>query len=174
MNPVRRRRLLLVGLLFAAALVAGGLVVFALQQNMTYLYSPSQVDAGEAPVDGRFRLGGVVLEDSVQRDTGTLKVRFTTTDRIHDTPVAYEGILPDLFAEGTSVIATGRMVDGVFVAEEVLAKHDETYMPKEVADSIAAAQQARAEAETATPAAAPDAAEAAAPAGEEPAAGGAY
>jgi cytochrome c-type biogenesis protein CcmE len=173
MNPVRRRRLLLVGLLFAAALVAGGLVVFALQQNMTYLYSPSQVDAGEAPVDGRFRLGGVVLEDSVARETGTLKVRFTTTDRIHDTPVAYEGILPDLFAEGTSVIATGRMVDGVFVAEEVLAKHDETYMPKEVADSIAAAQQARAEAEAAAPDAA-GATEPAEPASAEPAAGGAY
>lgn len=139
MNPVRRRRLLLVGALVAAAAVAVTLVTLALQSNLTYLYTPSQVLAGESKGE-RFRLGGEVCHASLKRTSGTLKVSFDVTDRDHFIPVRYEGILPDLFREGQSIIATGAMdEDGHFVATQILAKHDETYMPKEVADAMAAA-----------------------------------
>jgi cytochrome c-type biogenesis protein CcmE len=114
--------------------------VFALQQNMTYLYSPSEVEAGNAPMHARFRLGGVVKEGSIRRVPGTLTTDFTVTDRFHDMRVQYTGILPDLFREGQSVITTGHLRSGEFDANEVLAKHDETYMPKEVADAIAKAK----------------------------------
>lgn len=139
MNPVRKRRLWLVVLLLIAAGVAGTMIVFSLQQNLTYLFTPSEAVAGTVPVDGPFRLGGVVKEDSVRRGEGTLVVEFLVTDRLHDWPVRYEGILPDLFREGQSVIARGRLDGDVFMADDVLAKHDETYMPKEVADKIAEA-----------------------------------
>jgi len=99
---------------------------------------------GSAPSGANFKLGGVVLERSIQRDSQTLRVDFTVTDRFHEIPVAYTGILPDLFREGQSIIATGRMEGGRFVAREVLAKHDETYMPKEVSDAIAKAKSASA------------------------------
>lgn len=140
MNPTRRRRLLLVLALLAAAGIAAVLVTLALQQNLTYLYTPTQVQAGEAG-SARFRLGGEVCAGSVERAPGTLKVRFDVTDRVNALPVRYEGILPDLFREGQSIVATGRMQDGDFVAEQILAKHDETYMPKEVADSMAEAMK---------------------------------
>ena len=139
MNPTRKRRLWLVLLLLAAAGIAGTLVAMALQQNLTYLHTPSEAVEGTVPQDAPFRLGGVVKEGSVRRGDGTLDVDFLVTDRLHDWPVHYEGILPDLFREGQSVIARGRLRDGIFVAEEVLAKHDETYMPAEVADKIAEA-----------------------------------
>ena len=139
MNPTRKRRLWLALLLLAAAGVAGTLVALALQQNLTYLHTPSEAVEGTVPKDGPFRLGGVVKEGSVRRGDGTLDVDFLVTDRLNDWPVHYEGILPDLFREGQSVIARGRLQGDVFVAEEVLAKHDETYMPKEVADKIAEA-----------------------------------
>lgn len=142
MNPTRKRRLIVTLLIIAAAAVAIGLTVFALQQNMTYLYSPSEVQAGKAPQTAKFRLGGVVKDGSVKRDGKSLKVDFTVTDRFHDMQVEYTGILPDLFREGQSVITEGRMHDGEFVADQVLAKHDETYMPKEVADAIQKAEVA--------------------------------
>jgi cytochrome c-type biogenesis protein CcmE len=140
MNPTRKRRLWMTGLLLLAAAVTATLLVFALQENVTYLHSPSEVRAGKVPEDARFRLGGVVLEDSVQRQPGSLQVRFVVTDRFQEFPVVYDGILPDMFREGTSVIATGRIEGEVLVADTVLAKHDEQYMPAEVADAIAAAK----------------------------------
>ncbi|MGH8028589.1 MAG: cytochrome c maturation protein CcmE [Arenimonas sp.] len=121
-----------------AAAVAGVLVTLALQENLTYLHTPTEVRTGTAPKDARFRLGGVVCEGSVHRRDGTLEVDFAVTDRVRGVPVSHTGILPDMFKEGTSVIATGRMRDGVFVADEVLAKHDETYVPREVAQAMAA------------------------------------
>ena len=141
MTPTRKRRLIVISLVLAAVAVAAGLTVLALQQNMTYLFSPSEVEAGHAPVDARFRLGGVVLEQSIKRSTDSLKVDFVVTDRFNEMPVEYTGILPDLFREGQSIVATGAMHGDRFVATEVLAKHDETYMPKEVADAIAKAKQ---------------------------------
>lgn len=131
MTPTRKRRLAVAGLILLAAGIAGTLVVFALQSNVTYLHTPSEVTAGKVPAS-TFRLGGVVTEASVQRAEGTLEVRFTVTDRVHTVPVRYSGILPDLFREGQSVVATGQMQDGEFHAREILAKHDETYMPPEV------------------------------------------
>lgn len=142
MNPTRKRRLVAISLIVAAVAIATALTVFALQQNMTYLYSPSEVAAGRAPVSTPFRLGGVVKEGSIRRVPDTLQTDFTVTDRFHDMRVQYIGILPDLFREGQSVITTGRMSEGHFAASEVLAKHDETYMPKEVADAIAKAKAA--------------------------------
>lgn len=160
MNPVRKQRLILAVLVLGAAGVATVLLTMALQQNMTYLHSPSDVVDGSAPADAMFRLGGVVKEGSVKRQTGTLKVRFEVTDRLEDVPVEFEGMLPDLFREAQSVIARGRMEQGVFRAEEVLAKHDESYMPPEVAEKIAEshakAAQAKAEAaQNASPSDAP-------------------
>jgi cytochrome c-type biogenesis protein CcmE len=137
MNPTRKRRLWFVVLFVLAAGAAGTLITLALQENLTYLHTPSEVRAGKAPGEARFRLGGVVCEGSVQRQTGTLDIRFAVTDRVRQVPVHYVGILPDMFREGTSIIATGRMNGGRFEAEQVLAKHDETYMPKEVADAMA-------------------------------------
>ena len=144
MTPTRKRRLIAVGLVLLAVGVAAALTVMALSQNMTYLFSPSEVLAGHAPAGASFRLGGVVLEHSMQRDPSSLKVTFTVTDRFHDMPVEYTGILPDLFREGQSIVATGRMDGNRFEAREVLAKHDENYMPKEVADAIAKAKAAQA------------------------------
>ena len=142
MTPTRKRRLIVISLVLAAVAIAGGLTVFALQQNMTYLFSPSEVRDGHAPTDARFRVGGVVEEQSIRRSSDSLKVDFIVTDRFQNIPVEYTGILPDLFREGQSVVATGAMQGGRFVATEVLAKHDETYMPKEVADAIAKAKAA--------------------------------
>ena len=147
MTPTRKRRLIAVALILAAVSIAATLTVMALSRNMTYLFSPSEVLSGSAPSGANFKLGGVVLERSIQRDSQTLRVDFTVTDRFHEIPVAYTGILPDLFREGQSIIATGRMEGGRFVAREVLAKHDETYMPKEVSDAIAKAKSASAHAQ---------------------------
>ena len=137
MNPTRKRRLALAGLLLLAAAGAGTFIVLALQENLSYLHTPTEVRTGKAPGSAPFRLGGVVCEGSVQRSEGTLDVRFAVTDRVRQVPVSHHGILPDMFKEGTSIVATGHMQDGVFVAEKVLAKHDETYMPKEVSDAMA-------------------------------------
>lgn len=157
MTPVRKQRLIVAGLVLVAGGIAATLVTLALQENMTYLHSPSETRAGTVPVSSAFRMGGVVKEGSVERTPGSLEVRFQITDRIADYPVRYNGILPDLFREGQSVIARGRLDGGQFVAEEVLAKHDETYMPPEVAEKIAeshakAAQVREREAAQQTPA----------------------
>jgi cytochrome c-type biogenesis protein CcmE len=139
MNPIRRRRLIWIGVLVLAAGLAASLVAMALQRNVAYLYTPSEVLRGEAGEQARFRLGGMVAEGSFERSPGSLEARFTVTDGDAVMPVAYTGILPDLFREKQAVIATGRMDGDRFVAEEVLAKHDETYMPKEVADKMGVA-----------------------------------
>jgi cytochrome c-type biogenesis protein CcmE len=153
MTPTRQRRLIVISLVLAAVAIAGALTVLALQQNMTYLFSPSEIEAGRAPAAARFRLGGVVLEKSIRRASDSLRVDFVVTDRFKEMPVEYTGILPDLFREGQSVVASGALQNGHFVATEVLAKHDETYMPKEVADAIAKAKQAHVDhADAATPA----------------------
>ena len=146
MNPIRRRRLLWVAALVAAAGIAATLVAMALQRNIAYLYTPNEVLSGAAGPEvasgqARFRLGGMVAEDSIKRVDGTLESHFTVTDGDALMAVTYTGILPDLFREKQAVIATGRMDGDRFVAEEVLAKHDETYMPKEVADKMGAAHQ---------------------------------
>ena len=137
MNPVRRRRLTTLLMALFALAIAGALVTLALQRNIKYLLTPTDVAAGQGGGSRPFRLGGVVCEGSVARVPGTLDVHFVVTDRVHQIPVHYTGILPDLFREGQSIIATGHMDGRAFRAEEVLAKHDETYMPKEVADAIA-------------------------------------
>ena len=146
MNPIRRRRLLWVVALVVAAAIAATLVAMALQRNVAYLYTPNEVISGEAGAEvksgqARFRLGGMVAEGSIDRVDGTLESHFTVTDGDALMPVTYTGILPDLFREKQAVIATGRMDGERFVAEEVLAKHDETYMQKEVADKMGVAHQ---------------------------------
>ncbi len=142
MNPVRKRRLVITLLILGAVAVATALSIFALQRNMTYLYSPSEVDAGKAPAAHPFRLGGIVKEGSVHRVPDTLTTEFVITDRFQSIPVTYTGILPDLFRVGQSTITTGSMVNGRFVATKVLAKHDATYMPPQVAQAIAKAKEA--------------------------------
>jgi len=136
MNPTRKKRMAFALLLLVAAGAAGTFLVLALQENLTYLHTPTEVKAGTVPNDARFRLGGVVCEGSVRRTDGSLDIRFAVTDRVHQVPVRYNRILPDMFREGTSIIATGKLQGKEFVASEVLAKHDETYMPKEVADAM--------------------------------------
>ena len=141
MNPTRRRRLLLVLLLVVASAVAVTLVALALQRNVAYLYTPAEVLRGDAGDHARFRLGGMVEKGSFKRENGSLVSHFRVTDGDAQLTVRYDKILPDLFREGQAVVATGAMQDGVFVAEDVLAKHDETYMPKEVADKMGKAHQ---------------------------------
>ena len=141
MNPTRKRRLMVVLLIVAAAALAITLLSMALQRNVAYLYTPSEVLRGEAGGKARFRLGGMVAEHSFKRATGSMEAHFVVDDGDARLPVVYTGILPDLFREKQAVIATGAMKGDVFVAEQVLAKHDETYMPKEVADKMGAAHQ---------------------------------
>jgi cytochrome c-type biogenesis protein CcmE len=143
MHPLRKRRLILICVGLLALFGASALALTALNQNLQHFYSPTDILAGSAPEDRRFRLGGLVEEGSVSRDPESLVVRFTVTDEFQTFPVAFNGILPDLFREGQSVVATGRLQDGVFHADEVLAKHDENYMPKEVAEAIARAKEAK-------------------------------
>ncbi len=136
MTP-RRQRMLGVGLVFAGVAFATVLAIQAFQENMLYFYSPTQVLAGEAPVGKSFRLGGLVVTGSLQREPGELEVQFTVTDNISSMQVFYAGVLPDLFKEGQGVIAHGVLEPGgSFRANEVLAKHDENYMPPEVAEML--------------------------------------
>ncbi len=129
----------LVGLLGIG--VAATLLTQALRANIAYSFSPSQIAAGEAPMDQLFRIAGMVEKSSLARHENDLTVQFNVTDTIKSTPVRYTGILPDLFKEGQGTVAKGRLhKDGIFYAEEVLAKHDETYMPPEAADAVKAAQ----------------------------------
>ncbi|HVI55787.1 MAG TPA: cytochrome c maturation protein CcmE [Luteibacter sp.] len=141
MNPTRKRRLAIVISVVVAAVVAIGLTVFALQRNMSYLFTPSQVQEGQATQYKSFRLGGMVKAGSIQRAADTLRVSFIVIDADGAMPVEYTGILPDLFRDNQSVIATGRMDGARFIASEVLAKHDENYMPKELKDAMAKAHQ---------------------------------
>ena len=132
----RNQRLLAVGLVIAGVGLGATFLLKAMNQNILYYYSPTQMEAGEAPQDRRFRVGGLVVDDSIVRKEGTMEVRFTLTDEAHVIPVVYSGILPDLFREGQGIIAHGRMDGSQFVADEILAKHDENYMPPEVAASL--------------------------------------
>jgi cytochrome c-type biogenesis protein CcmE len=146
LNPTRKRRLWLILAAVAAAAIATALVAMALQRNVAYLYTPNEVLGGKAGVgvasgEARFRLGGMVAEDSFKRAEGSMEAHFRVTDGDAELPVSYTGILPDLFREKQAVIATGRMRGGTFVAEQVLAKHDETYVPKEVADKMGLAHE---------------------------------
>ena len=141
MNPIRRRRLIWILALVAAAGIATALVATALQRNVAYLYTPSEVLRGEAGEQARFRLGGMVAENSFARADGSMDSQFRVTDGDAEMTVLYTGILPDLFREKQAVVATGRMQGDQFVAEQILAKHDETYMPKEVADKMGAAHK---------------------------------
>jgi cytochrome c-type biogenesis protein CcmE len=121
----------------AGVSIAGALALSAFRQNVTFFFDPTQVVAGQVPAGERFRLGGMVTQGSLQRAPGSLEVRFIVTDFSHDVAVSYTGVLPDLFREGAGVVAHGRLrADGTFVADEVLAKHDEKYMPPEVARSL--------------------------------------
>jgi cytochrome c-type biogenesis protein CcmE len=129
--------MLLIGLVLTGVVVAAGFAMRAFRENLLYFFSPSQIVAGEAPEGRTFRLGGVVVEGSVAREPGSLTVEFVVTDFAHSLPVEYTGPLPDLFKEGQGVVALGRLEPtGEFVAEEVLAKHDENYMPPEVANAL--------------------------------------
>ncbi|KAA6182905.1 cytochrome c maturation protein CcmE [Thiohalocapsa marina] len=133
----RQKRLVFVGLAVVGVGAAATLALSALQSNIAYFFSPTQVLANEHPGDAVFRVGGLVVDDTLKRQQDGLTVRFDVTDNAATVPVSYTGILPDLFGEGQGVVAKGRIGnDGVFYAEEVLAKHDESYMPPEVADTL--------------------------------------
>ena len=149
MKP-RQQRMLAVGLAAAGVIVAAVLTLRAFEENMMFFIDISEVVAGNAPDDRNFRVGGLVVDGSVAREPGELEVKFTLTDTQNTLDVYYAGILPDLFREGQGIVAHGRLnEDGAFVADTVLAKHDEKYMPPEVADSLAkhAAEKAAAAAE---------------------------
>lgn len=136
MTPKRKKRLYWVAAVLAGVALSTALAFRAFEDNMFYFYSPSQVLAGEVPVDKTIRVGGLVLPGSIERAEGSLTVRFLVTDTKETVKVEFTGILPDLFRDGQGVIARGQMQDEMFVAGEVLAKHDENYMPPEVADAI--------------------------------------
>jgi cytochrome c-type biogenesis protein CcmE len=143
--------MLAVGLAAAGLLLATVLTLQAFKDNMMFYIEISEVSKGNAPTDRNFRVGGLVVDGSVKREPGELQVEFTLTDYENQLPVYYDGILPDLFREGQGIIAHGRLDEsGRFIADEVLAKHDENYMPPEVAETLAdhaAAQEAVLEAE---------------------------
>jgi cytochrome c-type biogenesis protein CcmE len=141
MTPRTRRAAVVAGVLGAVS-VAVALVLNAFNSNLVFFYTPAQIAAREAPQGRTFRVGGLVQAGSVQRDGVT--VNFIVTDTIKTVPVRYEGALPDLFKEGKGVVAQGQLgADGVFAAREVLAKHDENYMPPEAADALQQAQRMR-------------------------------
>jgi len=138
----RHKRIALIAGGLAAIAVAAGLILTAFQQNLVFFFTPSQVAAHEAPKDRTFRIGGMVEKGSVARQPDGLTVRFTVTDTAKSIPVTYRGALPDLFREGKGVVAQGRIgADGVFQASEVLAKHDENYMPPEAAEAVKRAHE---------------------------------
>lgn len=150
MHPLRKQRLGIVVFIILASAAAAAFLGYALRENINLFYPPADIVAGKAPVDKKIRAGGMVEEGSVERATDSLKVRFRVTDYSASVAVAYEGILPDLFAEGEGVVVTGRLADdGVFYADEVLAKHDENYMPPEVSEALEKSAQSGAEESTA-------------------------
>lgn len=141
MKP-RTKRALAICAGIATLSLATVLVLNAFQSNLVFFFSPSQIAANEAPRERSFRVGGLVEEGSVKRDEQSLTVSFVVTDLARTVPVTYTGLLPDLFKEGKGVVAQGKLgPDGVFRAEQVLAKHDENYMPPEAADALAKARQ---------------------------------
>jgi cytochrome c-type biogenesis protein CcmE len=136
MTP-RQKRMATVAAILVGVGIATAFALQAFEKNMLYYYSPTQILAGEAPDTRSIRVGGLVENGSVKREPGSLEVRFTLTDFANTVGVSYTGVLPDLFREGQGVIARGKLTNrNLFVAEEVLAKHDENYMPPEVKDSL--------------------------------------
>ena len=141
MHPLRKQRLYIVLFIVIGASVAAALVFWALRDNMNFFYAPAQVAAGEAPAGKTIRVGGLVVPGSLSRSDSGLEVGFTVTDNQAELKIAYQGILPDLFAEGQGIVANGELLaDGSFRATQVLAKHDENYMPPEVHDALKAGQ----------------------------------
>ena len=152
MNRRSRRKVLIFAVVFGVA-IATVLGLTAFEENLLYFYSPTQVKAGEAPETHSFRVGGLVVDGSVKRAPDSLMVQFDVTDNVESMTIEYTGILPDLFREGQGIVAMGRFkTGGNFVADEVLAKHDENYMPPEVADALKAAEQAAKDAAKVPPA----------------------
>ena len=140
MNPRRRKMAITIVFIVVGVGAATTLALKAFQENLLYFYSPAQIKNGEAPQARLFRIGGMVVEGSVVRDPDSLKVSFVLTDTAQEVEVNYEGILPDLFREGQGIVANGKLnAGGIFVAKEVLAKHDENYMPAEVTEALAKA-----------------------------------
>ena len=143
MKPARAKRLILILLMLAGIAVGVGFALKSLDQNIMFFFTPSEIVEGKAPSNKLFRLGGMVVDGSVSRPGEGLTVQFEITDNLHKVSVSYNGILPDLFREGQGIIANGRLDDkGSFVAQEVLAKHDENYMPPEVSAAMKAQQEA--------------------------------
>ncbi len=141
MKP-RKQRMILVAVIFSGVILASSLVLLSLSENMMYFYSPTQVKKGEVPPEAVIRVGGLVVEGSVERDSNSLDVQFKLTDTVEIVSVAYRGILPDLFREGQGIVAIGKLNnDGAIRADTVLAKHDENYMPPEVADALKTAAE---------------------------------
>jgi cytochrome c-type biogenesis protein CcmE len=140
MTPRRKRAAWIIGALIALALVTF-FVVNAFRQNLVFFYTPTQIAAGEAPQGRAFRIGGMVVDKSLVRAADGVTIQFAVTDTDKVIPVQYRGILPDLFKEGKGVVAEGRWENGVFTASEVLAKHDENYMPPEAQDAVNQAHQ---------------------------------
>ncbi len=137
MNPKRKKILFTIVFTVIGVGIATGLALKAFQENLLYFYSPTQISDGEAPSNRNFRVGGLVLAGSVVRNSNNLNVSFTLTDTMNTVEVIYDGILPDLFREGQGIVANGATNnEGVFIANEVLAKHDENYMPPEVAEAL--------------------------------------
>jgi len=132
----RQKRMMFVAMLVAGVGLFISLIMMALNENINHFYSPTEILEGKAPSNHSFRIGGLVVTGSVKRDTESLKIEFDLTDGAKNFPVYYEGILPDLFREGQGIVATGALKNKVFVADEVLAKHDENYMPPEVAEAL--------------------------------------
>lgn len=147
MKP-RHKRLILVVVALALLGLGATFVLKAFRSNLVFFYTPTEVFAGQVPQGQAFRIGGMVLEDSLQRNEDGVTVRFAVTDTIEDVPVQFTGILPDLFQEGKGVVAQGRMnMEGMFVADQVLAKHDENYMPPEAAEALERAMKIKMETE---------------------------
>ncbi len=140
----RHKRMVFIVIGLAALGGAVALIMNALQSNINHFFSPTEVMANAAPKDRTFRLGGLVVKESLQREDDGLTVHFRVTDNVESVPVIFTGILPDLFREGEGVVAQGKIAnDGTFMADEVLAKHDETYMPPEVAEALEKSEQAK-------------------------------
>lgn len=143
MNPARRKRLLIILAILVGVGIALALALSALKENINLFYTPSQIANGEAPRDTRIRAGGMVEKGSLQRSADSLDVRFVVTDFSKSVTITYRGILPDLFREGQGIVALGKLnAEGVVVADEVLAKHDEKYMPPEVTKALKESGQA--------------------------------
>lgn len=137
MHPARKQRLLIVIIIVIGASAATALIANALKQNLNLFYEPTRIVNGEAPVGRKIRVGGMVKENSLTRLPDSLTVQFVVTDYEADVTIEYTGILPDMFTEQAGTVATGALnEDGLFIAEQVLAKHDETYMPPEVAAAL--------------------------------------